>query len=295
MTFFCWVGWNHLSGQRIAKGSYGAKRDGMKNLAWYSKVALGLTVFLPLYFGAAALGTKFGIWSWQFGLGTMIGGGGRWVVGIAALVALIVLLIGVLKTPRDKRKMAIGIVGLLVPAFFAYLGISAQGKAAANPIYDVSTDTANPPMFSDATMKMREEAGANELYDYETPIGRIEKWEGADKELAIQSHAQIITDRYASLSPLPLAGATREDAVEAVEAAMADMGFSDITSNVEEGRVEGVATTFWFGFKDDVVARIGDAQIDFRSVSRVGRSDLGANSERIADLREATQARIGQR
>ena len=267
----------------------------MKNLAWYSKLALGLTVFLPAYFAIAALGTKFGIWSWQFGLANLMGGGGPWIVGIAALVALAVLLIGMFKTPRDKTKIAIGIVALLAPAFFAYLGISARGTAAENPIYDVATDTANPPAFSKATMKAREDSGANPLPDYETPIGRLDKWKSADKELAIQSHAQIITDRYASLSPLPLAGAGKEDAVEAVAAAMADMGFSDITSDVEKGRVEGVATTFWFGFKDDVVARVGEAQIDFRSVSRVGTSDLGANSKRIADLREATQARIGQR
>ena len=267
----------------------------MKNLAWYSKVALGLTIFLPVYFGAAALGTKFGIWGWQFGLGTMIGAAGKWIVGAVAIVALIVLLIGVAKTPRDTKKVAIGGLGLLVSAFFAYLGVSAQGKAAENPIYDVSTDTANPPTFSEATMKIRTEAEANPLPDYQTPIGRIEKWEGVDEKLAIQSHAQIITDRYASLSPLPLGGASKEDGMEAVAAAMADIGFDDIRSDAEAGLVEGVATTFWFGFKDDVVARVGDAQIDFRSVSRVGRSDLGANSERIAELREATQARIGQR
>jgi uncharacterized protein (DUF1499 family) len=57
--------------------------------------------------------------------------------------------------------------------------------------------------------------------------------------------------------------------------------------------VEGVAETFWFGFKDDVVARVGDSQIDFRSVSRVGVSDLGANAARIAELRQRTEALLG--
>jgi uncharacterized protein (DUF1499 family) len=59
------------------------------------------------------------------------------------------------------------------------------------------------------------------------------------------------------------------------------------------GTVEGVAQSFWFGFKDDVVARVGDAQIDFRSVSRVGISDLGANTARIKDLRSRTEALLG--
>ncbi|MGH7254552.1 MAG: DUF1499 domain-containing protein, partial [Nitrospirales bacterium] len=43
--------------------------------------------------------------------------------------------------------------------------------------------------------------------------------------------------------------------------------------------------TFWFGFKDDVVIRItpvgDDTRVDVRSVSRVGRSDVGTNAQRI--------------
>ncbi|MEE4110150.1 MAG: DUF1499 domain-containing protein, partial [Halieaceae bacterium] len=50
-------------------------------------------------------------------------------------------------------------------------------------------------------------------------------------------------------------------------------------------RIEATDTTFWFGFKDDVVIRIEAAgsgsRLDMRSKSRVGRSDVGANAERI--------------
>ena len=49
--------------------------------------------------------------------------------------------------------------------------------------------------------------------------------------------------------------------------------------------IEATATTFWFGFKDDVVVRIRSTAngsiVDVRSVSRVGRSDLGVNAKRI--------------
>jgi uncharacterized protein (DUF1499 family) len=49
--------------------------------------------------------------------------------------------------------------------------------------------------------------------------------------------------------------------------------------------IEATATTFWFGFKDDVVLRIrptaNGSIVDVRSVSRVGQSDLGANAKRI--------------
>ena len=53
----------------------------------------------------------------------------------------------------------------------------------------------------------------------------------------------------------------------------------------DQGRLEATDTTFWFGFKDDVVIRIqstgGNTLVDVRSKSRVGESDLGANANRI--------------
>jgi uncharacterized protein (DUF1499 family) len=52
-----------------------------------------------------------------------------------------------------------------------------------------------------------------------------------------------------------------------------------------EGRLEATDTTFWFGFKDDVVVRVRPdgtgSRVDVRSLSRVGRSDLGMNARRI--------------
>ena len=63
------------------------------------------------------------------------------------------------------------------------------------------------------------------------------------------------------------------------------MGWEIVASELAEGRIEATATTFWFGFKDDVVVRVtptdSGSRIDVRSVSRVGRSDVGANAERI--------------
>jgi fatty-acyl-CoA synthase len=75
---------------------------------------------------------------------------------------------------------------------------------------------------------------------------------------------------------------------------MEEMGFAQVTADAETGRIEGVAETFWFGFKDDMVVRIADGAIDFRSVSRVGVSDLGANAARIAALRDAVAERLNR-
>ena len=63
------------------------------------------------------------------------------------------------------------------------------------------------------------------------------------------------------------------------------MGWAIVASVPGEGRIEATDTTLLYGFKDDVVVRIapdGDAsRVDVRSVSRVGKSDVGVNAKRI--------------
>lgn len=267
----------------------------MKNFPWHTKLVLALVIFLPLFLMIAALGTKIGLWSWMVGLGGMTFTAGPILAGITAVAAVISLIIGLISKPRRKRVIAVAAIGILFPLTFFGLFAMVGSSAGENPIHDVATDTANPPEFSAETLAARAEAEANPLLDYQTPLGEIEMFASVPEELAIKSHAQIINDTYAELSPLPLAGASRADAVAAVAAAMGSMGFVDIRQDAAGGRVEGVAETFWYGFKDDVVARIGEQEIDFRSVSRVGRSDLGANAARIAELRERVAGQIGQR
>ncbi|GAB4471978.1 MAG: DUF1499 domain-containing protein [Erythrobacter tepidarius] len=266
----------------------------LKNLPWHTRIVLALLAFLPLYFAVAAFGTKIGIWGWKTGLLALTLGGGAILLGIAALAALVSLIIAARANPRHNGPLAIAILGLLVPGAGFVLFLAASGKAAVNPIHDISTDTANPPAFSAETLAMREAAGANPLADYQTPLGKIALFkDSVPPELAIKSHAQIITDRKDRPAPLPLGGASKAEGVAAVAAAMAQMGLKNIRKDEAAGTVEGVAETFWFGFKDDVVARVGEQQIDFRSVSRVGQSDLGANTARIVELRKRTETLLG--
>lgn len=280
---------------RIANLIGHAKEASMTNMTWHTKLVLSMSIFLPIYFMIAALGSKIGLWSWQVGLGGMTIGGGPYLIGLLAIVALISLLVGVFKKPRSKLVIGVAAIGILIPAALAIFGMSTAGTAGENPIHDVATDTASPPSFSAETLAARAEAGANPLSDYQTPLGELPMYSRSAPELAIKNHAQVITDTYTDLRPLPLGGATRADAVAAVAAAMGNMGFENIRSDVEAGRVEGVAVTFWYGFEDDVVARVGEQEINFRSVSRVGQSDLGANAARIAELRERVAGQIGQR
>ncbi|MFB3106560.1 MAG: DUF1499 domain-containing protein [Pseudomonadales bacterium] len=72
------------------------------------------------------------------------------------------------------------------------------------------------------------------------------------------------------------------------------MGLELVNEARLQGMIEATATTFWFGFKDDMVVRIrpsgAGSVIDVRSVSRVGMSDLGANARRIGEFLEGFAA-----
>ena len=81
----------------------------------------------------------------------------------------------------------------------------------------------------------------------------------------------------------------------ALEAARAQ-GWEIVDADESQGRIEATATTFWFGFKDDVVIRIrgagGGSAVDMRSKSRVGLSDTGTNAARIRDYFDKLRTRM---
>ena len=258
------------------------------------KWALWLSLAVLAWFALAAFGPKFGLIDWRTGLGFMIRDAGVILLAIAAVFALIALIASALKTPRGpwwKAALALAIPALL----FACLAVIRAQADAAPPIHDVATDLRDPPVFSAQTMALRRAAGANPVNDYGTPLGELELWAGSDDtRLKGRNHADIIAENYDELRPIVLVNATEEEAFDAVIAAMGEIGLNDVHRVEGSNTVEGVAETFAFGFKDDVVARVENGQIDLRSVSRVGVSDLGYNAERLEDLREAILDRLGQ-
>ena len=141
-------------------------------------------------------------------------------------------------------------------------------------IHDITTDTETPPAFV-AILPLR--AGVPNSVEYGGP------------ELAAQQRTG-----YPDLGPLTLQIPPTQAFTHALTAARA-MGWEIAASEATEGRIEATDTTFWFGFKDDVVVRItpagGGSRIDVRSVSRVGKSDIGTNAKRITEyLRRIVRA-----
>ncbi|MBU3919983.1 MAG: DUF1499 domain-containing protein, partial [Alphaproteobacteria bacterium] len=81
-------------------------------------------------------------------------------------------------------------------------------------------------------------------------------------------------------------------------AAVESKGWTVVLAEPEEGRIEATETSYWFGFKDDIMIRVrseeGGVRIDVRSASRVGLSDLGANAKRVRDLLDEIEVRLAK-
>jgi uncharacterized protein (DUF1499 family) len=188
------------------------------------------------------------------------------------LVGLVYLVIAIRSDlGRNRNLVIISMILGLVP-----VGIMGPQMAAAGdvpPIHDITTDTANPPTFV-AIVPLRENAPNG--FEY-----------GASEEWPAEKLGATTMEAYPGLKPIE-SSLSVADAVDRTEATLQAMGLEIVAVDKEAGLVEATATTFWFGFKDDMVVRIiGDGEgsrIDLRSMSRVGQGDVGANAARIADF-----------
>lgn len=259
-----------------------------------AKIALSLALALLLWFAFAVFGPKFGLIDWQTGFMIMVVSWGPTLMGLVALVAVVALIAILWKGPREQWWKAAFALAIPATLLAGLMSVRAQGESVP-PIHDVATDTKDPPQYSQATIEWRQDVEANVLNDYQTPLGELEMWHErlAGQPMASQNHAQIIAESYPELQSISFSG-DRGRAMAVVSAAMGDIGLSDVRSDVQTGTVEGTAETFAFGFKDDVVARIGENEIDLRSASRVGLSDLGYNAARLRELSEAIKVRLSE-
>ena len=151
-----------------------------------------------------------------------------------------------------------------------------QAAQAVPAIHDITTDTITPPRFVEAAA-LRQSLGAPNSLDYA-------------EEVAVQQRAG-----YPEVLPVFLdvpAGEAYRRAMAVVTA----RGWQLLANDEAAHRIEATDTTRWFGFKDDVAIRIaaipdGGSRVDVRSVSRVGRSDLGTNARRIREFLADLQRR----
>jgi uncharacterized protein (DUF1499 family) len=212
----------------------------------------------------AGLGTRWSWWDYVSGffiLQCAVWGG--MAAAAISLYAIVIALRG-----RQRRAIVFGIHGLIISALVCgvpwYL-VSEGNKLP--PIHDITTDTERPPGFV-AVLPLRKDEPNTAAYG------------GA--EIAAQQKKA-----YPDLAPATLAVPPRAAFDLALNIARASR-WEIVAAVADDGRIEATATTDWFGFKDDLIIRImpegSGSRVDMRSVSRVGRSDLGANARRIREF-----------
>ncbi|ALP53276.1 hypothetical protein Tel_08970 [Candidatus Tenderia electrophaga] len=242
-----------------------------------SKLAVSgvvLAVAGMLMAALSGLGTRMDMWHFSVGF-TLL----KWAAIIAA-VALAVALIALYVTQlrQTRRGTLPAFLGIIIAATTLTPPLLWMQRAAAVPrIHDITTDTVNPPRF-DAVLPLRRDAPNASAYG------------GA--EIARQQR-----QAYPEVQPLVFAAPPR-DVFPAALATAQEMGWHIVAADADSTRIEATDTTFWFGFKDDVVVRIraheGGSRVDVRSLSRVGLSDVGTNARRIVTYLDSLSAKLGQ-
>lgn len=185
--------------------------------------------------------------------------------GVYAGGAVILLLIVQVIFMRSTVNWRLAGMSTIFALMAITMPLSIMSKAkSVPPIHDISTDVVTPPEFN-AIAKLR--------LDAPNPV----EYAGAKTAAQqLKAYPELTTLHYTENSKHVFRVA--KDAVDA-------LGWELVNYDVEQGIIEATDATVWFGFKDDVVVRVssrGDAsELDIRSKSRVGKSDLGKNAERI--------------
>ena len=224
---------------------------------WIGYLALTLLVVLPL----SVLIVRSGAWQQGLLLYALS------CVG-AAILLLVCLLLLVLPRFRDQRRAILSRAVLTLPGT-ALMLVLLGSRGDIPPIHDITTDTADPPVFTAAVERRGRDSNSLEI-----------------KPEAIEAQVQA----YPHITTLVSADGLEDTFARAVRVAR-ELGWEVYREDLNAGYIEAVETTAIMGFKDDIVIRIrtnaDGTLVDLRSVSRVGVSDLGANAARIERFAEA--------
>jgi uncharacterized protein (DUF1499 family) len=243
---------------------------------WCSRLA----VFALVLIGVVALLHRF------FGLPTAVALNAVAAGFLLAALALALGLIGMIGVWRTggpgAARIALGVaLSLALLAVPFSVGLMARSYPVLN---DVTTDPADPPAY-------RALAGVR------TGMANPAAYPGS-KFAALQASA------YPDMKPMDVNRPPAEtfdlvvDVLKRLQ--MTIVAEEPPTDETPAGRAEAFDRTLFLGFYDDISVRvmpIGDptdpqSRIDLRSSSRYGRSDFGANAQRLRDVMREIVARL---
>lgn len=241
-----------------------------------------LAIGTPLMFIFAGLGSKFGLWSWEFGLQTLTQKLGPILLIATAVMAVLSMILAAF---APKKGFWLGAFAMIVPLFGLGQLLNIKNKVDSLPyIHDITTNTQDVPEFTSAILSERAKVKNVNSVDYLGKMAPTQK-KDADGKPVKELVAALQSKAYPKVRPLILSKSP-EAAFTQVKALIKEMGWALKSEDAAAGIIEATDSTFWYGFKDDIVIRLRSAEgggtvIDVRSVSRVGTSDIGANATRI--------------
>ncbi len=249
-------------------------------------------IMVPLWFAVAGLGSRAGLWDWRFGLEVMVSEiGPLLLIGAICLAALTLVLSAVSQFLKDVPRSAGGFLAasalLLIGGVGLYQLNAISAQAARLPaMHDITTDTADPPQFTASLIARRGEGANSVVYEGKT--------DGRDG----RPLPEVQAEAYPDLQPIVLSASPEAAYAAALEIAR-QLGWTVSTASPQQKMFEATATSFWFGFRDDVVVRVteredGGSVVDARSVSRELDADRGANAARLRTFAARLRAELGE-
>jgi uncharacterized protein (DUF1499 family) len=188
----------------------------------------------------------------------------------SVLFGLVVMFLGRRRgsKPAQNRGFAGALLGAMVAVPVLWIIFSSAKYPGIN---DITTDYENPPEFVYAVT--------------------LEPNRGRDMKYDKAKYADAQTGGYGEPGPL-IIGARPELVFEQVKLVGAGMPDWQIThTDPATLTLEGVSTSRWFRFQDDVIVVVrptmdGKSQVHMRSKSRDGIGDMGVNHERVQDFKD---------
>ena len=239
-----------------------------------ARLGFGLALVALVLLAAGPLGWRAGLFHFRVGL-LYLTPASALAAAVAAVLALVALCWW---RTLGRRGRSMAAIGLVLGAALLYVPLRAnQLRGSAAPIHDITTDTANPPVFAATLAARAAEKGNSVAYA---------------PEVAQQQRAA-----YPDIAPVTTALPPAEAFKRALDAARGMAGWTIVASDAATGRIEGYQQSAFYGFTDDFAIRIAaegaGSRIDMRSASRQGRGDFGVNAKRVRDYLAALKRKLG--
>lgn len=228
-----------------------------------SRLLFYATLLTTFFFLISGYGFRWGFW--ELGTGFQILRYSAYAIFGLAILSLIGIIF--VKKSGFKNTFMTG-TALVISLILSVITLFWFNKMQnVPPIHDITTNIESPPEFVD--------------------IVRLRADAPNPPEYASDETAKLQQEYYPDLQTLIL-NEPKQEVIDEIVALLRYRDWDIVSINRQDGRIEATEKLPWFGFKDDVVLQVTETDkgtiVDMRSKSRVGRSDIGVNADRIRNF-----------